>query len=343
MSFFIKKVLIMKKIIILLLCIFCVSPSFLFGRKTVIKMATLAPEGTPWHSLIAKMGQRWGEETNGNIKLRIYPGGIVGDERDMIRKMRIGQIHGAAISAEGLSEINPQYTYCFIPLFFQQYDDIDYVRDQIKDDLISGADKNGFKVLTMVDVGWVYWFSTNKIITPNDLKNQKIWTWAGDYKTAKLWDEAGFNAIPLSVPDVHSSLQTGLVDAMAFPPLYVAANQYFGITSNMLNMKWGILTAALVIDNKIWNRINKKYQSKMIAVADEIGKEYQLNNRKEENEAVEAMKNYDLKVNNLSDKQLLEWNELVESMYPLIRGNIVNEEIFDRVIKMKKDLPSSKN
>ena len=143
----------MKKIIILLLCIFCVSPSFLFGRKTVIKMATLAPEGTPWHSLIAKMGQRWSEETNGNIKLRIYPGGIVGDERDMIRKMRIGQIHGAAISAEGLSEINPQYTYCFIPLFFQQYDDIDYVRDQIKDDLISGADKNGFKVLTMVDVG----------------------------------------------------------------------------------------------------------------------------------------------------------------------------------------------
>ena len=81
----------------------------------------------------------------------------------------------------------------------------------------------------------------------------------------------------------------------------------------------------------------------MITVADEIGKEYQLNNRKEENEAVEAMKNYDLKVNNLSKKQLIEWNELVESMYPLIRGNIVNEEIFDRVIKMKKDLPSSKN
>ena len=262
----------MKKIIIFLLCTFFISHNFLFGRKTVIKMATLAPEGTPWHSLIAKMGQRWSEETNGNIKLRIYPGGIVGDERDMIRKMRIGQIHGAAISAEGLSEINPQYTYCFIPLFFQQYHDIDYVREQIKDDLISGADQNGFKVLTMVDVGWVYWFSTNKIITPKDLKNQKIWTWAGDYKTAKLWDEAGFNAIPLSVPDVHSSLQTGLVDAMAFPPLYVAANQYFGITSNMLNMKWGILTAALVIDNKIWNRINKKYQSKMIDVADEIGK-----------------------------------------------------------------------
>ncbi len=235
-------------------------------------MATLAPEGTPWYSLIAKMGERWSEETKGNVRLRIYPGGIVGDERDMIRKMRIGQIHGAAISAEGLSEVNPQYTYCFIPLLFQQYEDIDFIRDQIKDDLVSGAEKNGVKVLTMVDVGWVYWFSTEAVFTPDDLKTQKIWTWAGDYKTAKLWDEAGFNSIPLSVPDVHSSLQTGLVNAMAFPPLYVAANQYFGITKNMLNMKWGILTAALVIDLKVWNRIKPKYQKAMIKVSDEIGR-----------------------------------------------------------------------
>ena len=332
----------MKKIIFYFL-LFLMVLEFAVARKTIIKMATLAPEGTPWHALIAKMGERWKEETNGNVRLRIYPGGIVGDERDMIRKMRIGQIHGAAISAEGLSEVNPQYTYCFIPLFFQGYKDIDFIRNQIKDDLVSGAEENGVKVLTMVDVGWVYWFTKDPVITPDDLKSQKIWTWAGDYKTAKLWDEAGFNAIPLSVPDVHSSLQTGLVNAMAFPPLYVAANQYFGITSNMLNMKWGILTAALVIDLKIWNRIKPKYQKVMQKVSDEIGLEYQLNNRKEEDDAVEVMKEYGLKVNDLSPEQLSEWNMLVESMYPLIRGNIVQEEIFDRVIKLKDSMPSAKN
>ena len=329
----------MNKILIYI-SILLMLTDFSFARKTIIKMATLAPEGTPWYSLIAKMGERWTQETNGNVRLRIYPGGIVGDERDMIRKMKIGQIHGAAISAEGLTEINPQYTYCFIPLLFQEYGDIDYIRDQIKDDLISGAEKNGVKVLTMVDVGWVYWFTTNPIFTPQDLKSQKIWTWAGDYKTAKLWDEAGFNPIPLSVPDVHSSLQTGLVNAMAFPPLYVAANQYFGITKNMLNMKWGILTAALVIDMKIWNRIKPKYQKIMTKVSEEIGLEYQLNNRKEEDEAVNVMKEYGLQVNDLSPEQTEEWNNLVESMYPLIRGNIVQKEIFDRVIKLKDKMPS---
>ena len=329
----------MKKIIVYILFIM-ISSDWIEARKTVIKMATLAPEGTPWYALIAKMGERWNKETKGNVRLRIYPGGIVGDERDMIRKMRIGQIHGAAISAEGLSEVNPQYTYCFIPLLFQEYEDIDFIRDQIKGDLVSGAEKNGVKVLTMVDVGWVYWFTTNVIHTPKDLKEQKIWTWAGDYKTAKLWDEAGFNPIPLAVPDVHSSLQTGLVNAMPFPPLYVAANQYFGITKNMLNMKWGILTAALVIDLKVWNRIKPKYQKVMIKVSEQIGLEYQLNNRKEEDEAVNVMKNYGLQVNDLTKEQVSEWNVLVESMYPLIRGNIVEEEIFDRVIKLKDKMPS---
>ena len=163
----------MKKIILLITSFFILCTDSVIARKTIIKMATLAPEGTPWYALIAKMGERWSEETNGNIRLRIYPGGIVGDERDMIRKMRIGQIHGAAISAEGLSEVNPQYTYCFIPLFFQGYDDIDFIRNQIKDDLVSGAEKNGVKILTMVDVGWVYWFTSNPIITPDDLRSQK--------------------------------------------------------------------------------------------------------------------------------------------------------------------------
>ena len=134
----------MKKIIVYILFIM-ISSDWIEARKTIIKMATLAPEGTPWYALIAKMGERWNEETKGNVRLRIYPGGIVGDERDMIRKMRIGQIHGAAISAEGLSEVNPQYTYCFIPLLFQEYEDIDFIRDQIKEDLVSGAEKNGVK------------------------------------------------------------------------------------------------------------------------------------------------------------------------------------------------------
>ena len=82
----------------------------IFAKKIIIKMATLAPEGTEWHGLLVEMGQEWRKVTNGDIRLRIYPGGVVGDERDMIRKIRIGQIHGAAVTTEGMTEVNHYFT-----------------------------------------------------------------------------------------------------------------------------------------------------------------------------------------------------------------------------------------
>ena len=108
------------------------------AKKTIIKMATLVPEGTDWHGMLVEMGQRWKEATNGQIVLRIYPGGVVGDERDMIRKIRIGQIHAAAVSTEGLSEINPEVNGFVLPMVFDDYDVVDWLRKRMSDQLTAG-------------------------------------------------------------------------------------------------------------------------------------------------------------------------------------------------------------
>ena len=105
----------------------------IFAKKIIIKMATLAPEGTEWHGLLVEMGQEWTKVTNGQVRLRIYPGGVVGDERDMIRKIRIGQIHGAAVTTEGMTEVNQYFTSFNYPLLFQTYEDVDFVRNQLYD------------------------------------------------------------------------------------------------------------------------------------------------------------------------------------------------------------------
>ena len=157
----------MNRLISILLI--CLSVQFLWAKTIVIKMATLAPEGTEWHGILVDLGQQWTEATNGEIRLRIYPGGIVGDESDMIRKMRIGQIHGAAITNEGMSELNPYFTAFYMPMLYQSYEEVDFVRERLNDDLFSITEENGFKILTMVDVGWAYWFSTKPVYTPEDL------------------------------------------------------------------------------------------------------------------------------------------------------------------------------
>ncbi len=320
--------------------IFCLMSHHIWAKKIVVKMATLAPEGTEWHGLLVELGQQWKVVTDGDVRLRIYPGGVVGDERDMIRKMRIGQIHGAAISNEGMTEINPYFTTFYMPMMYQSYDEVDFVRDRLSNELLNKTEENGFKILTMVDVGWAYWFSTEPIYTPDDLKNNKIFIWAGDYKSAQLYEKHGYQPVPLAMTDVLSGLQTGLITSLGFNPLYALAQQLFGIADNMLDMKWGNLTAAIIIDLKTWNKIKPEYQESMLSVAKSIGDGFQQKNRYDSDKSVEVMKKYGLKVNTPTPEQVKIWDELINSMGPDIRGSLIEENAFDRLMEIKKEMES---
>lgn len=297
-------------------------------------MATLAPEGTDWHGTLMEMGQRWKEATNGEVVLRIYPGGVVGDERDMIRKMRIGQIHAAGISSEGLSEINPDFGVFHIPLLFRNYDDVDHLRLKLSEDFRKGVEENGFHLLYMADVGWAYWFTRDSVVTPEDLKTMSIFTWAGDFRTAELWKKGGFNPVPLASIDVLSGLQTGLIDGISTTPMYALAQQWFGEANHMLDMKWGVLTAGVVIDNRTWKRIGPENQDRMMKIALEIGKRHQSSTRHLDAKALQAMMGYGLKIHNQTPEERKAWVTYIRSWYPMIRGSYVSDEAFDKAVKI---------
>lgn len=309
----------------------------LMGKKIIIKMATLAPEGTEWHGMLVEMGQKWKEVTDGTVELRIYPGGVVGDERDMIRKIRIGQIHAAAVTTEGLSELNPDIYSMIIPLLFDDWDDVDWIRERLEDDLIAGIEKSGFKLLTWMDIGWVHWFTKDPMRLPEDLKGMKIFNWAGDFQTLQLWKRGGFHAVQLSSIDILSGLQTGLINAIGTNPIVALASQWFGLANHMLDMRWGLLTGGIIIDNRTWNKIDPKYHEKMLEIVAEIDKEQRKTGRYKDVESIEVMKEYGLKVHEISDVDLRYWKEYVEKWYPDIRGSYVPADIFDKVVALKKE------
>jgi len=292
--------------------------------------------------LLVELGQEWKKATNGDVRLRIYPGGVVGDERDMVRKIRIGQIHGAAITTEGMTEVNQYFTAFNYPLLFQDYDDVDFVRNQLNDELYNESEKNGFKLLTMVDVGWVYWFSTDPVYTPSDLKRTKIWTWAGDYKAVQLYEENGFQPIPLTTLDILSGLQTGMINSLGLNTMYALAQQIFGIADNMLDMKWGNLTGAIVVDMRVWNKLKPEYQKLMLNISKNIGKRFQDKNRYGSDDAVNVMKKYGLKVNKPSSEQLTEWYDLIEKMDESFRGSFITTDAYDRLMEIKQLMKARK-
>ncbi len=328
----------MRRLIVLIFLSFFFVDRLHAKKKITIKMATLAPQGTEWHAMLVGMGQEWTKATNGQIKLRIYPGGVVGDERDMIRKMRIGQIHAGAITTEGLSEINPLFSIFYVPVIYQSYEDVDFVREKLSADLYKDTENNGFKLLTMVDVGWAYWFSVDPIYTPSDLEKNKIFSWAGDYKSAQLYKKLNYQQVPMAMTDVLSGMQTGLITCIGLNPMYVLSQQVFGIANNMLNMKWGNLTGGIVVDLKTWNRIDKKNQLLMIEIANELGRNFQKKNRHEMDKPIQIMKEYGLKVNDPSQEQLQTWKDLVIEMLPYFKGTLLDDGVYQRFLQIKTEM-----
>jgi len=317
-----------------LLFIILISSSFLDARKTIVKLATLAPEGTDWHGMLLEMGQEWSALSKGSVRLKIYPGGVIGDERDMVRKMRIGQIHAAGITTEGLSEIVPDFSAYFVPLAYQTKEDIQAVTDAMLPSLEKQLEDNGFKLLHLGDIGWVYWFSSKPIRTPDELKKMKIFTWAGDFKWERLWEKAGYNPVPLASVDILSGLQTGLINTFATMPLYALSQQSFSIANHMLDLKWGVLMAGIIIDVKTWERIPKKYHKKLVGVTQSIQKKQNTLNKEAELQSIKMMKQYGLSIHTINNQEKDKWKDEVDKMSPDLRGDIIPSNIYDKVINL---------
>jgi len=334
MSCFTKKI-VFRITVIITLCF--LSPSFLVSKRQVIKLATLVPDGTSWHKLLIEMGQEWQQVTGGDVVLRIYPDGIVGDERDMIRKIRIGQIHAAAVTIEGLTEISQDMNAFYIPLLINSLEDLEKIRGELYPQLTSELEKGGFILLSWADVGWAYWFTRKPIYTPSDLKELRLFTWAGDYRFAELYKQAGFHPVPLSIEDVLPSLQTGLIDAFATVPIVALSKQWFAMTPHMLDLRWGPMIGAIIISKKMWNSIPDEYHKDLLKIAEKT--EYRVKALlPEEEEAIKVMEEYGLIVHKLTPEQKSKWSELTKSLYPHMRGTLVPGELFDRVIKLQEEL-----
>jgi len=326
----------MKKIVFIVACICLCNLS---AKKIIIKMASLAPEGTVYHGMLIEMGQQWKKVTNGEVVLRVYPGGIIGDERDMIRKIRLGQFHAAAVSTEGLHEINPDVYVFSLPLVYDNYDDVEWMRSQMDDRIRTGMTNNGFELLTWADVGWVHHFSTAPVILPDDLKKLKMFVWAGGYKAAELWKKGGFQPVPLASTDIMPGLQTGLIQSASTVPIFALSQQLFGIANYMLDMKWGLLTGALIIDSKTWNRIKPEYQKEMVSIAKRIIDSKKDIIRDGGEAAISAMEKYGLKVHRQTPDELKSWKDFVTSWEDEIRGGYIPVELYDTVQEIMSRKP----
>jgi len=313
-------------------------PTLAEAAPITIKLATVAPEKTPWHKAVLRMGKRWSEESGGQVKVKIFPGGVAGDEEDMLRKIKVGQLQAASLTGVGLARVSRSTLALQIPMLMQSYEELDFVREAIAPELEKTLEAAGYVVLNWGDAGWIHFFSTKPVENPADFKDLKIMVFAKDAKAETAWKAANFNPVPLASTDVMSGLQTGLIEAFASPPLYALSTQWFALANHMVPVKWTPLNGATVISKETWEKIPEDLRPKLMAIAREEGERSKNRVRAFGEKAIKVMKDNGLVVHELSEKQEQAWQQAAEKAYPQVRGELVPEGMFDRVKKLAEQV-----
>ncbi len=312
------------------------------AQTVTIKIGTLAPEGSPWHDALKEMNAKWQASSGGKVKLTIFGGGVQGDEAEMVRKMRIRQLQAGQVTSTGLQTIARELNALSIPLLFTSYDEIDYVRDRIGPRLKKALEDQGFIVLNWGDAGWVRFFSKTPAGRINELRAQKLFTWAGDANTEEMYKDAGFKPVPLAPTDILTSLQTGMIEAFPAPPTIALANQWFGLAKNMTDLKFAPIVGATIVSREAWEKIDPAVRPKLLQDAQDVGERLKGSIRKLEPDAIAAMQKRGLKVIPVPPDAEREWQQAAEKFYGRIRGELVQPRDFDEVMGLVKQYRASK-
>ncbi len=310
--------------------------------KIRIRLGSVAPRDSAWHGALLRIRQEWREISGGEVDVVVIPGGQLGDGPEMVRKVDRGIIQAVALSQVGLSRIDNGVACLHVPMMLESYEELDYVRERIAPRLEQRLEEQGFKVLTWGDAGWVRFFSTAPARTPDDVRKMKLFTSAGDPDGEKLWKEFGFRVIPLSLTDMLTSLQTGLINAFHVPPLFAMIDGSYKLAKNMMDLKFSPIVAGTVISRRAWNRIPEAYQPRMLEAARSAGDELREEIRRLGPDSIEEMKKRGLKVAKLDERERALWRAEAEEAYPKLKGRYVPADLFDEVKRLRDEFRNAR-
>jgi len=306
--------------------------------ETELRIATLAPEGSDWMKEFDKAAAETKEKTSGRVILKYFAGGQQGDERDYVRKIKLGQLDGAGVTSIGLSMIDESIRVLEVPMMFKDINEVDYVADKMWGYFQKKFEGKGFKLNDRGEVGWIYVYSKDKLETVDQMKKAKIWQWGDDKIIASLYGKLGLTGVPLGVPEVDSSLTSGRLTAAYGSPYSTVALQWFSKVKFMTSMPMSFAIGASVVSIDATKKISAEDQKTILEVAKSSAKKLRKVIRKANDEAKETMKKRGIVVVTTPAETVTAFEKAaVEVQKAMVAKGVFSQQELDMVIKYRDE------
>ncbi len=276
------------------------------AQQYTIKFASLAPEGSTWTNLLREYDAAVRKESGGKLGFKIYAGGVQGEDKDVLRKMRLGQLQSAGLTGFGLGEIVPKVRILDSPFLFQNYEEVDHIYSAFADEFDNAFRANGYVLLGWAEVGWVYVMTNTPVRTLADMNGVKMWMWEGDKVAEATFKALGINPIPLSVIDVLTSLQTGLINGAYTSPLAALVLQWNTRVKYMMNLPLADASGAVVITKKKFDELPPDLQEILVRNGKKYMRNLTLQSRKENADAIVTLKKSGIQLVDVTSSKTVE-------------------------------------
>jgi len=297
-----------------------------------LKIATIAPAGTTWMNEMLAGAEAIKQRTDGRVKLKFYPGGVMGNDQSVHRKIRIGQLHGGAFTPGGLAQVHSTIQALGLPLLFSSFAEVDYVREKTDPLIMEAMEGQGFVVLGISEGGFARILSKQPMRDLETIRQSKVWIPEGDRLTQVLFEALGINPISLPISDVYTGLQTGLIETVTVNPTGAIAFQWHTSTGYMTEVPLSYLIGVLAIEKSAFDKLAAGDRA---IVREEMGRVFKRMDKlnRDDNEAArEALQNQGIVFVEPDAAELQRWKSISDqSIERMVENGLISGDIVSRV------------
>ena len=307
------------------------------SAQVTLKLATMAPDGSIWMQALADAKTEVETATGGAVKLKIYPGGIMGSEKDVLFKIKTGQLQGGGFMGYAIGKICPDACALMFPMVFRNYEEVDQALLKIRPFLDDSARKNGYEAMGWTEVGFSYAYGIKPIGSLEALRATKVWGLDSPMLT-ELFAAAGISYIPANVTDVLTALQAGLLETVFGPPTAAIAVQWHTKVRYYNTMRLTYAVGGVFLSNPSWNSVPAQYRDMVKAAIEKHCQLLSPKVRRSDIEALDFMRGQGVQAIDETPEVRTSFENVAATALEKVKGTVFSAEAWDLLQQYLKEI-----